>query len=220
MARGLFDYDDGAVAVITATPASGYRFDGWVGDVVTVFDANMASTTITMSADYSITASFEQEESDEEWVYFACPNLEAAIKEAIDKPEGVMYPSDLEGLTSLDAEEMNMSDLTGVEHCTELTWLCLGSNEIRDISPLEGLTNLTWLNLFNNQIDDIASLESLTNLTGLLLSGNKISDVKPLVDNLGLDAGEVFWLSDNPPSGQSVKEYVPALEARGESVDY
>ena len=56
--EGVFDYDDGAVVVITATPASGYRFDGWVGDVATVFDVNMASTTITMSADYSVIASF------------------------------------------------------------------------------------------------------------------------------------------------------------------
>jgi len=57
--EGVFDYDDGAVVVITATPASGYRFDGWVGDVTTVFDVNMTSTTITMSADYSIIASFD-----------------------------------------------------------------------------------------------------------------------------------------------------------------
>jgi len=44
---------------ITATPDGGYNFVNWTGDVGTIDNVNAASTTITMSANYSITANFE-----------------------------------------------------------------------------------------------------------------------------------------------------------------
>ncbi len=57
---GTFTYEAGTVVSLTATPASGYRFVRWTGDVETVADANSASTTITIDGDYSIEASFEE----------------------------------------------------------------------------------------------------------------------------------------------------------------
>ena len=66
------------------------------------------------------------EEEDEEEVLeitFPDSNLEAAIRAAIGKPEGSILPSDLEGLTSLDASERGITDLTGLEYCTNLTEL-------------------------------------------------------------------------------------------------
>lgn len=56
--EGIFEYEEGAVAIITATPASGHRFDRWTGDVTAVFHVNMATTTVTMTRDCSIVASF------------------------------------------------------------------------------------------------------------------------------------------------------------------
>jgi len=47
---GTFTYEAGTVVSLTATPASGYRFVNWTGDVETIADANSASTTITMTA--------------------------------------------------------------------------------------------------------------------------------------------------------------------------
>ena len=47
-------YDEGASVTLTATPTAGYRFDRWSGDV----SGNATSTTITMNADKSITASY------------------------------------------------------------------------------------------------------------------------------------------------------------------
>jgi len=41
-----------------ATPASGYAFVNWTGDVGAVANVNAASTTITMNGDYSVTANF------------------------------------------------------------------------------------------------------------------------------------------------------------------
>ncbi|MFA4837106.1 MAG: carboxypeptidase regulatory-like domain-containing protein, partial [Dehalococcoidia bacterium] len=54
-AVGAHDYPQGTVVPITATPAPGYRFVNWTGEVA---DANAASTTVTMDASKTITANF------------------------------------------------------------------------------------------------------------------------------------------------------------------
>jgi len=113
-------------------------------------------------------------------VTFLDPNLEAAIREAIGKPTGDIYPSDLEGLTLLDAHGRDIIELTGLEYCANLSRLHLDSNKVSDISPLAGLTNLTSLGLGNNLISDISPLSNLTSLTELFLSDNQISDVLAL----------------------------------------
>lgn len=47
-------YTSGTVVTLTAVPASGYSFSGWSGDV----SGTNATTTVTMSANRSVTASF------------------------------------------------------------------------------------------------------------------------------------------------------------------
>ena len=56
---GTFTYDTGTVVNLVATPATGYRFVNWTGDVGTITNVNAASTTVTMNDSYSITANFE-----------------------------------------------------------------------------------------------------------------------------------------------------------------
>jgi hypothetical protein len=177
--EGTFAYDTGAVVSLVANPNSGYRFVNWTGDTGTLTDVNAASTIITMNGDYSITASFAGEE---ETVDFPDFNLEAAIREAIGKPTGDIYASDLEGLTSLDAMEMNITDLTGLEHATSLISLNLWDNQISDTSPLTNLTSLKDLALLENQISDISPLANITSLTILSLAKNQISDISPLAN--------------------------------------
>ena len=58
--EGTFTYDAGTVVDLVATPASGYQFVNWTGDVDTIADVNAASTSITMNGDYEITANFEE----------------------------------------------------------------------------------------------------------------------------------------------------------------
>jgi len=123
-------------------------------------------------------------------ITFPDPNFEAAIREAIDKPKGPLLTTDLERLTSLDAEVRRITDLTGLEYCTNLRALVLQGNEISDLSPLASLTNLTTLWLQGNQISDISPLVSLTNLTELALGVN-------------------------PLSSTSINAYIPQLRERG-----
>ena len=185
--EGTFTRDAGTVVSLVASPASGYRFVNWTGNVGTIANVNSASTTITMNGNYSIKANFEQIEENE--VYFPDPNLEAVIREAIAKPTGPIYPSDLAGLTGLHAWNKNITDLTGLDFCTDLEFAELSSNQISDISPLANLTNLELLFLGHNQIVNLSPLANLANLGVLNISSNQISNLSPLANLANL-----YWL--------------------------
>jgi hypothetical protein len=192
--EGTFSYDEGPAVNLVATPDAGYRFLNWTGDVDDVANVDDAATTITMNRDCSITANFEEGEA----VTFADPNLEAAIRQAIDVPGRPIYPSDLKGLTSFSASERNISGLTGLEHCINLTYLDLSHNQISNISPLGNLTNLAYLQLDLNQI----------------------SNINPLVQNEGFGEGDAIYVQGNPLSWGSVNAHIPELRGRGVTVVY
>lgn len=56
-ASGYHSYSENTVVNITATPSSGYNFDGWTGDVA---DPNSASTTVTVDSRKTVIANFSQ----------------------------------------------------------------------------------------------------------------------------------------------------------------
>jgi hypothetical protein len=192
--EGVFYYDGGTVVNLVATPDPGYQFLNWTGDVDDVADIDDATTTIAMSRDCSIAADFGQGGA----VIFADPNLEAAIRQAIGVPERPIYPSDLRGITSFSASGRNISNLTGLEHCINLTHLDLSHNQIGNISPAGNLTNLAYLQL------DL----------------NEISNISPLVQNGGLGEWDAVYLRGNPLSWNSINVCIPALRGRGVTVVY
>jgi hypothetical protein len=51
--------------------------------------------------------------ADSDTVTFTDPNLEAVIREAINKNTGEIQKSDVSGITSIMAENKNISNLTG-----------------------------------------------------------------------------------------------------------
>jgi len=134
-------------------------------------------------------------------VTFPDLELEAVIRDAIDKPEGSILASDLEGLTSLFDLSKSITDLTGLEYCTDLTRLHLGDRcQISDLSPVASLANLRSLHLYRCEITDISPIASLTSLTMLSLDMNQISDISPLASLtnlrfLSLDGCEITDVS-------------------------
>jgi len=217
--EGTFTYDAGAVLDLVAEAEEGYQFVTWTGDVAAIADIDAPVTTISMNGNYAVTANFEEVE-EHQIVTFNDPNLEAAIREAIDKPHGPVYAQEMEGLTSLSAQDSSISDLTGLEYAVGLQSLDLCCNDIVDVSPLTGLTHLMDLDLDTNHIANISPLSSLTSLTNLSLNGNEITDVSPLLQNEGLGEGDIIYLQGDPLSWHSVHVYIPELQARGATVIY
>jgi len=130
-------------------------------------------------SDYSSETSFTT-------LIFPDENLEAAVREAIGKPEGPLCVTDIEGLLELDASERNIIDIRGLEYCANLTVLHLYGNEISDVSSLEDLTSLTALWLYRNQISNTAPLSNLTTLRTLSLADNQLLEVSPLSNLISL----------------------------------
>ena len=148
--------------------------------------------------------------------YFVDPNLEAAIREAINKPEGEITEEDFLDNNCLNLNNKGITNLMGLERFTGITCLLLNENQITDLSPLSSLTNLqrlellsnritdishlsglinlNYLGLGDNQIADISSLSGLINLQALYLNHNKITDISHL---LRLNYLEVLWLGEN-----------------------
>ena len=143
------------------------------------------------------------------------PNLASAILKTFNLPQTAPITQDLmQELTKLTAQRAQISDLTGLEHATNLTnlnlnsnqirdinalskltqlkVLALGSNQITDISPLAGLTELQTLWLSSNQIQGISALIGLTQLENLFLGSNRISDISPLMDLTKLEYLSLF----------------------------
>ena len=110
-----------------------------------------------------------------------------------------------------------ITDLGGIEHCTDLKQLSLRNNgiadvgalaglgqleklwlesiSINDVAALAGLDSLVWLFLGDNDIESIDPLSGLTSLEELELYGNQISDIAPLAGLANLSA---LGLNDNP----------------------
>ncbi len=139
-------------------------------------------------------------------------NLTAKITKTLgkttDKPITV---NDMLTLTSLNANNINIRDLTGLQHASNLTTLMLDGNNLSNIEQLKGLTQLTTLSLNNNNISDITALVELTQLESLSLENNKLSDITPLTE---LTALKTLRIRGNLLSYPSLYTTIPSLRSR------
>ena len=86
------------------------------------------------------------------------PNLRVQILATLGKPsDGTLIMSDMLKLTVLNANSMNIRDLTGLQHATYLTTLSLNNNLFTDITMLAGLPELKTLSLDNNNLSDVGA---------------------------------------------------------------
>ncbi|MCG9134420.1 leucine-rich repeat domain-containing protein [Candidatus Poribacteria bacterium] len=113
-------------------------------------------------------------------------------------------------LTELNLHQARITDLTGLEHATQLTDLSATYNDISDVTPLAQLSQLTYLNLSHNNISDVTPLAQLPQLVELNLSHNDISDVTPL---LGLKSLKKLYLEGNPIWHQDTDPLIAYLDA-------
>lgn len=98
---------------------------------------------------------------------------------------GIVYLTEankeaIEEVTSLNIEDKNLTDISGIEYFTQLTSLYCGKNQLTAL-PVENLTNLTSLSCFGNQLNALP-VKNLTQLTTLSCSDNQLTALP--VENL------------------------------------
>lgn len=124
-------------------------------------------------------------------VIFDDDDLEQIIRKEIGKrrSSSPIYKSDVLEVEELDAENEDISDLTGIEELTNLRTLDLENNYLdgETLTHLQKLTNLQSLDLEANYLEQITALKGLTNLKELNISYNDIEDFSPLKGLLRLD---------------------------------
>ena len=123
------------------------------------------------------------------------PSLRKAVAATLGRsPNDPILKKDMLNLSALTARAANISDLTGLELATNLTYLSIYNNSITDISALADLTGLEHLDLSSNSITNISALADLTLLKYLSIYNNSISDISALADLTDL---EELVLSDS-----------------------
>ena len=123
------------------------------------------------------------------------PGLRAAVRQELGLPDNIRLTQQvMKQLRGLDASERQVTDLTGLEHAMNLTWLNLGVNDIRDLSPLAGLIGLEALWIFVNPLSDLSPLANLVNLKTLDVGVCQIANIRPLAN---LKKLEILRLDDN-----------------------
>ncbi len=122
------------------------------------------------------------------------PNLEHVIREKLELSDEIpLTQADMLQLGGLDAKGRQITDLTGLEHAANLTWLDLGDNDIRDLHPIAGLIRLEALYIWDNPVSDISPLEHLVSLRRLVLVSCEISDITPLAALAQLEVLSLDW---------------------------
>ena len=120
-------------------------------------------------------------------------------------------------LTSLGLATNQIGDISALQPLTRLSTLFLSANQITDVEVLRSLLNLRDLRLTSNRIQDLSPLTPLTRLSTLFLALNPITDIGALVENEGLEEGDVIDLRGTGLNTNHCPD-LDALIARGATV--
>ena len=148
-------------------------------------------------------------------------NLRAAIETTLGTASGdPITAAEMATLIYFDAKDANISDLTGLEYATNLTYLFLWNNAISDLTSLGGLTSLQFLDLQGNSVSDLSPVMGLTNLIFLGLRDNSVSELSSLVANTGLGEQDGVRVEGNLLNYPSIYTHIPTLQSRGVEVRF
>lgn len=106
-------------------------------------------------------------------ITFPDPNFEVVVREIIRKPTGDIFMWDVSGITVVEANERQISDLTGIEYFTALEDLHCSLNQITKLDVSKN-TNLKLLSCSFNHITEL-DLSNNTKLEGFDCDLNRLN---------------------------------------------
>src|SRR5215510_5813817 len=110
-------------------------------------------------------------------VVIADLGLDAAIRDALQKPNGPLTTQDLLSLTNLNASSRNVSNIAGLEAARNLVSLELQLNHLTNFFLSSQFTNLSVLNLSFNSLTQCAFPDGSTNLAVVDLKSNSLTHI-------------------------------------------
>ncbi len=132
-------------------------------------------------------------------IEFKDPGLEAAIRDKLDNPNGLILRTNLKQITHLDAMGYKIKRLEGIENLTDLTYLNLDNNQVKDLSPVSRLEKLSRLNISDNKITDLGSVKFETlrylPLRRLNMSNNRVVNAEGDIQGISDISLLIFFAS-------------------------
>ena len=137
---------------------------------------------------------------------FTNTELEQAIRNYLGIGDAAITWQHLNGITTLDISNSNISSLQNIELLSNLENLNVSGNQISELSPLQSLTNLQTLNVSNNPIYKPGTYAflpygSLTSITFSDYFGDTVTIENPtnelILHALGYDNGELTPFKDD-----------------------
>ncbi|HSU57203.1 MAG TPA: hypothetical protein VLT36_24395, partial [Candidatus Dormibacteraeota bacterium] len=104
------------------------------------------------------------------------PGLDAALRQALQKPTGPLSAQDLLSLTNLDASQRNITNLTGLETARNLITLSLQTNRLALLTVPSALTNLHTVDLSFNPLTNCIFPSGLRRLDRVLIEFSQLSN--------------------------------------------
>ena len=137
------------------------------------------------------------------------PNLRAAVETLLGKASGaIITTADMATLTHLHARNIDISDLTGLESATNLTYLSLNDNNISDISPLianTGLGTEDHVHLWGNPLSSLSLNAHIPGLRGRGVRVVPDEEAEPYT------VGLVYFLPNDSQPRPNVDAQIDAL---------
>ena len=137
----------------------------------------------------NLNGTFSFEYTDAVWINaenFPCANFRNYLLAQSWGRKGYITTAELDEITSITAENRNITDLTGIEFFTQLTHLAVSNNQLSTLD-VSALKNLEGLSVSNNQLKTL-DVSALTHLEHLLAFNNQLSaiDVSALTNLIQL----------------------------------
>jgi len=185
--ESMFIYNEETVVSLVAEPDQHYQFVEWTGDAGTVADTNAASTTITVSGSYSVTAVFEPEEG---WCSLTVSSIEGG-RVTVSGEETFVYESGT--VVDLVAEPD--------EHYYFSSW----AGDVATIgNPADGTTNITM----NDSYSVAAEFELEEGWCSLSVSSTKGGSVATPGEGISIHStGTVVELVAEPDEGYQLVKW-------------
>jgi Leucine-rich repeat (LRR) protein len=208
--QGTFTRDAGMVVSLVATPASGYRFVNWTGNVGTIANVNAATTTITMNGDYTITANFVRQynltTTNTAGGTVTTPGVGTFTYNAATVVNLVATPSSYYDFVNWTGDVGTIANVNAASTTITMNSHCSITANFEEEEPVtfpdpnleaaireaigkatgdiyqSDLEGLTLLDASHRNIVDLTGLEHCTDLIILLLVHNQISDISPLAN--------------------------------------
>ena len=109
--------------------------------------------------------------------------LEKEVRLKLKKPEGIIAPSDLANVKSVNLTKYGpVNDLNPcvMPKFTQIHDVFLGQGDLEDLTPLADLTTMVSLRATDNKVKSLDALKKLVHMDRLDLSHTQVSDLSPV----------------------------------------